>query len=282
MAKLSRSALLAIALTVGTQAASAQQGTYVSLEGGAACVTGKTIVEPAPGTKLGDDGCGGRGTIEFGRTGVPVLGLFDHWAIRARYSRSKDSEGYVAVGSGVDASFTDKRFVFDAELGARLPFSPFGFLGLVGTTRATVGLRYVDWQGDLLLVGVSGPALGLSDRTVVDTTGWGGRIGLRSNLILSSHWMIESNSGLSLLDGRGKTTFFANGVNLGSTKTSDTVWSFDSTTLLSYKLNGSDAGPVLSVGVASDYYFNQVPGADEKVKRFNMGPVVRYRMPLGN
>jgi hypothetical protein len=259
----------------------AQQGTYVSVEGGFACTTGKTILEPAPGSKLGDDGCGGRGTIELGRTGVPVFAFFDHWAVRARISKSKDSESYIVAGSGVDASLTDKRFVFDAELGARLPFSPLGFLGLNGTTRATVGVRYVDWQGDTFAQGVSGPALGLTEQFTYDTSGWGARIGLRSNLVLNSHWMIESNSGLSLLDGRSKLRATINGVFAGEARTNGTVWSFDSSTMLSYKLNGSDNGPVLSAGIASDYYFNQIPEATDKVKRFSWGPVARIRIPLG-
>jgi hypothetical protein len=279
--RFARTLLAAAALALGATAAGAQQGAYVTFEGGATCITGKTVLEPVPGTNLGDNGCGGRGTIEFGRTGAPLLGLFDHWAVRARYSRSKDDESYVVAGSGIDGSLTDKRFVLDAELGARLPFSPLGFLGFEGTTRATVGVRYVDWQGDAFALAVSGPLAGQSERFVFDTTGWGGRIGLRSNMILSERWMLESNSGLSVLDGRGKTTVFVNGVNFGSVKSSDTVWSFDSTTMLSYLLSGSNSGTVLSVGVSSDYYFNQVPGADEKVKRFSWGPVARIRVPLG-
>jgi hypothetical protein len=262
-----------VALAASATSAAAQNA-YVAVEGGLACSTGKTVIEE-PGVKLGDNGCGGRGTIEVGRTGAQLFGILDHWALRGRLSETKDKSGFVDAGTGVDISFRERRTVLDAEVGAKTPFGMFG-----GVSRLTVGLRYGVWAGDLNSLAVSGPGVGDTAKVAFESAGFGPRIGLRSSIPLGTHWMYESAMGASALFSSGKARAFENGVLTDQTSRNGTVYSIDSVSLLSYKLNGTEAGSVISVGIASDYYFNQVPGSTEKVNRYSFGPVARFRMPL--
>jgi hypothetical protein len=257
----------------------AAQSAYVAVDGGLSCARGKTV-EDIGGAELGDDGCGGRGGIEVGRTGAPVFSVFDHWALRGRFSQTKDKESFVLGASGGDASFDERRTTLDAEIGARTPFSMFG-----GVSRVTLGLRFAGWDGDLKATATSGPDAGTVGQIKLETTGFGPRIGFRSSIPLGTHFMYESAMGLSALFSRTKGQMFENGVLMGDGSGSGTVFSFDSMSLLSYKLNGKDTGPVISIGIASDYYFNQVPTdssltSSDKVNRYSFGPVARFRMPL--
>ncbi len=246
------------------------QNTYIAVEGGLACSNGKTVMETAD-VKIGDNGCGGRGTIEVGRTGAQVYGILDHWALRGRLSDSKDRGSFVDGGAGVDVSFRERRTVLDAEVGAKTPFGMFG-----GVSRVTFGLRYGAWTGDVIAVSTMGD----TRKNSFETSGFGPRIGMRSSIPLGTHWMYESVFGASALFSRGEGNKFENGVLTDATSSNGTVFSIDSLSLLSYKLNGTETGSVVSIGLASDYYFNQVPGESEKVNRYSFGPVARFRMPL--
>ncbi len=247
---------------------------HVSVEGGLACSRNKSVVAD-DFLKLGDRGCGGTGAVEIGKTGAPVFSIFDHWAVRGRYTTFDDAKTLVDGTDRVDVSFKDRRIVLDAEVGAKVPFGLFG-----GTTRATVGIRYANWQGDFHAVATAGAALGMTEAVRLETAGIGPRIGLRSSIPLGTHWMYESRFGLAALFSRHDevTGTFAAG------RESNVVYSIDSSSALSYKLTGSDAGPVASVGVYSEYWFNQIQlqdGADEyKRNRHSWGPFARVRVPL--
>ncbi len=262
-------AAIGVAVAAFTTGALAQNA-YVAVEGGLSCITGKAIIDE-PGMKLGDNGCGGRGSIEVGRTGAPLFGILDHWALRGRLSETKDKLTYVDPATTVDATLRERRTVLDAEVGARTPFGLFG-----GVSRMTLGLRYAAWNGDMSATSVPGT----SEKFTFDTTGFGPRIGMRSSIPLGTHLMYESTMGASALFSRGTGKSFVNGVLVDSGSENGTVFSIDSLSLLSYKLNGAETGSVLSVGIASDYYFNQVPGSDPRVSRYSVGPVARFRMPL--
>ena len=56
-------AITIAALLIAGATCAAAQTAHVSIEGGLACMTGKTVAE-TNGVKLGDNGCGGRGAIE--------------------------------------------------------------------------------------------------------------------------------------------------------------------------------------------------------------------------
>jgi hypothetical protein len=262
-----------LALVMGSGTVWAQSA-HVSVEGGLACMNGKVIAEPG-GVKLGDNGCGGRGSIEVGRTGATVFGVLDHWALRGRLSQSRDKGSFVDAGDSFDVAFTERRTVLDAEVGAKTPFGMFG-----GVSRVTLGLRYASWKGELSEIVTAGPAIGDSLKTTFETSGFGPRIGLRSSIPLGTHWMFESAMGASALFSDSKLDINFNGTAFGAGSKRGTVYSIDSVSMLSYKLNGTENGSVISVGIASDYYFNQAPIAAERVNRYSFGPVARFRMPL--
>jgi hypothetical protein len=259
-----RLAAAAAMLAMGATHATAQ-GTFIALDGGANCTTGKAIID-AGNFKLGDNGCGGRGGVEVGRTGAQVYGIFDHWAIRGRFATTNDK----ADGGTFVISFPERRSTLDAEVGAKTPFGLFG-----GVSRVTLGLRYGAWQGKLFATdGID------SVGTTFDTAGFGPRIGMRSSIPLGNNFLFESMLGASALFSTGKGVTFENGVVTDSVSRRGTVYSIDSMSLLSYQLNGTTAGPVISVGIASDYNFNQVLALDNKLNRHSFGPVARFRMPL--
>lgn len=268
-------ATLATAASIAAMtAAHAQQGTYVVLEGGLACARNKAYVELA-GQKVGDNGCGGTGAIEFGRTGVPVLGYFDHWAIRGRTTSFKDDE---TAGIRTD-TFKDKRLTLDAEVGAKAPWG--GFFG--GTSRITLGLRYAAWDGRYELSAPGGAPFSVVDD--FEARGFGPRIGLRSHIPLGSNWAIESQTGLAALFADHKFTNTTNGTVSPDTSRSRVVYSFESTTLLSYMPSGNLGGLVLSAGVTSEYAFRQINADDGtangiRQNRHSWGPVARVRIPL--
>jgi hypothetical protein len=268
---------LAAATVSAGSAAVAQSGSgraHLSVEGGSACSNNEDFV--ANGFySIGSGGCGWTGAIELGRTGAPVFSLFDHWAVRARFTRFADDTSYINDSlRRVDIDLVDRRMVLDAEVGTKLPFALFG-----GTSRIVVGLRYARWTGDL-----SGrDTAGNSESFNYETSGLGPRLGLRSAIPLGTHFMLESQTGAAALFSTHEFSVTANGIALGSISQRHTTYSIDSSTALSYKLNGTEAGPVASVGLFSEYWFNQIEirgTATFDRNRHSWGPFARLRVPL--
>ncbi len=255
--------------------AHAQSPNFVSVEGGLACSRNKPVLANQFDLGLGKEGCGGTGAIELGTIGKPVLGVFDLWAIRARYTTFQDKASGDYYGEPLQTTFTDRRYVLDAEVGKKTPFGMFG-----GTSYVTAGVRYAAWSGRQDVKTVYGAVVANRIVTDLETNGIGPRIGLRSHIPLGSHWMIESRSGASALFGNydGKVTI--NGVFERDSKSAGTVFNIDSSSALSYKFTGADTGPVVSVGLFSEYWFGQSKFDGVKDNRHSLGPFVRYRMPL--
>lgn len=264
--------MLAVAVALPTIAvAQAPTLTHIAVEGGMACSRNTAYSELASGVdtvRIGNDGCGGTGALEIGRTGAAVFNVFDHWALRGRYTTFQD-KGTAGTAFPVSGKFTDSRFVLDAEVGAK--FNGISFFG--GTSRIVVGLRFASWSANFDTV----DALGDTNRDRMETTGFGPRIGLRSTIPLGTRFMYESQSGFAALYGRHSF----DGAALDAARTS-TVFSIDTSSALSYKFSESETGPVVSVGLASEYWFNQsaVGNGTDRINRHSWGPFLRLRTPL--
>jgi hypothetical protein len=207
------------------------------------------------------DGCGPRGAIELARTGAPLLGAFDHWAIRG----SANAHEIKQTSLGSDFVTKDRATIIDAEIGALLPWQ--GFFGSI--SRVTLGVRYADYGFEA----TQSPA-GLSRR--FESSGFGPRIGMRSTLPLWNGFAIESQNGLSAVFTRKD---FRQGATVE--KGNDTVFMYDSTTALSWSATEVGKGLTLSLGVHSNYAFDQLSTqALGDIRRFDWGPFARLRVPL--
>jgi hypothetical protein len=265
----------AVALTLASAGGAAAQGTHLSVEGGVACSNNRALIDVTGFGTIGNKGCGGTGAVEFGQTGKPVFSIFDHWAIRGRYTTFDHSRDLVVPGGAAVLSFEDSRVVVDAELGAKLGFGLFG-----GTSRATIGVRAAKWNGDLEARGTAGAVLGESGTARFETSMVGVRLGLRSSIPLGTHWMYESNMGAAAMHGSHRSRSVENGMPDGDTKASNPVFSIDTSSALSYKFNGTDTGLIGSVGLFSEYWFKQIDIDGDRRNRNSWGPFIRARMPL--
>jgi hypothetical protein len=245
-------------VSVSATAASAQNASqYLTVEGGAACSKNRATVIVTNGVdtvKLGDDGCSGTGSVETGRTGAPVIGVFDHWAVRGRFTSLVDKE---ETGT-FTATQKDRRFVLDAEIGTKTNI--LNFFG--GTERVTIGARFAHWNAsvsDVMPTSLDASSFGI-----------GPRIGMRSSSILWTHFVHESQMGASALIGRASGMVSGRAVTYG----------LDTSSSLGYMLDGKESGRVFSVGMFSEYWFNNFEGVSGNVRRHSSGPFLRFRMPL--
>jgi hypothetical protein len=247
---------------------------HIAVEGGAACSRNKSFVD-INGIEVGDNGCAGTGAIEVGRTGSQVTGIFDHWAVRGRFTALLDKERPSSLA--VYGGFLDRRYVADAELGT--PVNLLNFFG--GTQRITVGVRFAHWRGNFLLDDNTGtPREALRGEML--TYGAGPRVGLRTSVPLGPNFMYESQLGAAALYSHHGGRAFAsqNGALAGTAgfSNSDFVFNIDSSSALSYKLDGSETGRVLSVGLFSEFWFQQAKSDANSTNRHSWGPFVRFRM----
>ncbi len=267
------SMLITLANSASAQVAA---GSYGSVEGGIACSRNNSFLDLSnAGAKIGDNGCGGTGAIEVGGVGKTVVGVFDYWALRGRLTTFKDSEHAVVGPIFADFKMADRRVVLDAELGAKLPYS---FMG--GVSRVVVGVRYARWNAAIDIT----DSFGNSASVNASAAGVGPRIGLRSSIPLGHHFSYESQMGAAALFGRNKLSETDNGVPVYALQANTTVYNLDFSSAISYKFNDHAAGPVASLGVFSEYWFQQVAvnsfGEDFKRNRHSWGPFLRVSVPM--
>jgi hypothetical protein len=167
--------------------------------------------------------------------------------------------------------------VLDAEVGVKTPFSMFG-----GTTRATFGLRYAQWTGELEARERGNPANNATSE--LTASGFGPRIGAMSMIPLGTHWSYESRFGIAALFGSQKAEHRIAGVFDTSTSNNRPVFSVDSLSLLSYRPGGNGTGLAISAGLFSEYWIRQINFGDDadvgRRSRNSWGPVARVRFPL--
>jgi hypothetical protein len=258
-------------------AAHAQAPLQLTVDGGLACSKNRAIGQLDATTDVGVKGCGGTGGVELARTGAPVAGFFDHWALRGRFTQFDQSKTSAAGTAGL--SFDDERVVLDAELGRKIDL--FGRFLPGGTSRLTLGVRYAAWEGTRSRS--AGPAAGpLAEigRETFETEGFGPRIGLRSSFPLAANWMVESRSGVAALFASHKREDVVGGIAVGRASSSNPVYSFESAMALTYLLRGTETGPALSVGYLSEYWFRQTDVDGFTRNRHSAGPFARVRVPL--
>jgi hypothetical protein len=209
-----------------------------------------------------------------------VVSVFDHWAIRGRYTAFDDDQRIFSGGNDVAASFTDRRFVLDAELG--LKFSgPLNLATLFGgTSRLVVGLRYAAWRGNLSASVLSGPDAGDSAAVRMDTVGAGPRIGMRSSIPIGQSFLWESRSGVAALYARHKASEVENGLVTDRAKDTNWVFSVETSSALTYKIDGVETGRLVSLGLFSEYWFHQTHIDDVKRNRHSWGPFLRVTLPM--
>jgi Legionella pneumophila major outer membrane protein precursor len=236
---------------------------FATLEGGAACTTGEKF-ETFSGARLGSGECGFAGALRLDQTGVPLWLGFDSWGAGVRYM------GVDQTKTGGLDQLDERRFVIDVDASRPLGFGLFG-----GTSALVVGIRYADYQGDIRDAGVAGS---------FEFRGIGPRIGLAGSIPLGTNFRFDTRSSISALFGHHDNAV----TGVGSQDHSGTVFVYESNMALTYAFAPQGNGPEFSIGVRSEYWFNQVRTKDDalfnktSIDRNAIGPFARVKIPLGN
>lgn len=277
-------ALVATIAMSAPSAANAQEvggpaGTYLSLEGGAACPFGDTI--DIFGTDLLNDGCGWTGRIGVGQRNTSVLGMFDSWGLYVRHTRFPTNNGSYYYGAGgyyIDlvTSADEQRTVVDFEVGQDIGIGSGG-----SRTRWIAGVRYADHRVD---TGVDGYYYGVGYFTQsFDTHLWGigPRIGLESRMPFSSNMGLALGGAIAALYGEHSTQLTAESSLLGSRSASesDTGWALNAEGEAGIYWNPGAGSSELVLGVRGDWW--RADSDIVEVSRHNWGPFLRYQMSLG-
>jgi hypothetical protein len=257
-------ALLALTPAMAlAQAPSAQPGSSITLDGGAACTTGDKYTTLS-GARLGSGACGFSGAVRFDQTGVPLWLGFNNWGAGVRYHGVDQSKN-----AGLD-QLDERRYVIDLDATRPLGFGLFG-----GTSALLVGLRYASYEADLVDAGVSGSA---------EFRGIGPRLGLAGSIPLGSNVRIDSRSSISALFGKHENVV----PGIASQSFSSTVFVYESNLALTYVFTPGRNGPELSIGVRTEYWFDQLRTKDDaafnksNIDRNAIGPFARVKIPLSN
>jgi hypothetical protein len=251
-------------MSVAGAAAQSAGKPFVDVEAGAACSNNRDVSSAVP--DLGDNGCGWTGAVAIGQFGKAIIGPFDYWSVRGRYTKFDDDSAAF--------SFADRRMVVDAEIGAKLGFGFFG-----GTSRVVGGIRFANYRGDF--GGMLGSGLITSDAKFV---GIGPRIGMVSSIPLGSSFRYDSQNGVAALFGRHEIAQSISGVETGTASGTGVVYSLESSSALTYLMG--KAGAEVSLGVRSEYWFGQSKLEESATtnsinrNRHSWGPFARVRVPL--
>jgi Legionella pneumophila major outer membrane protein precursor len=218
------------------QPASSTTGTFVSVEGGLACLYGDgagiasgekpfdTDPNPAPAVaRTVDDNCGWTGRAGFGQDRTNLFGgVFDSWAVYGRHSEFASQrlratgalydDGDLQFQNAFTGSADSRRTVIDLEAGKNLG---------VGTgVRVFMGLRYAHFEekaalnGTLfardLLTGDAGILNGFQARISNTFDGAGPRIGFASRARFpTGGWGVMISGSASALYGEQEQTITA-------------------------------------------------------------------------
>jgi Legionella pneumophila major outer membrane protein precursor len=295
---------------------------FFSAEGGGACSGSNIAVRSpfVPGVNLAHVGaaCGWTARVGFGQEHAALFGgMADYWGVFVRYTRIQDSApvngtfgtffpGFANLypyGFGASTGFKEDRTVVDFEAGRDIG------IGDGSKVRAIGGLRFAHYSSDTNVLGstTTGNTYAANFFTNEKFDGFGPRIGFYYRRPLVGVVEMTAEGSASGLWGRYKTnltdTLNGNGGYSISGGESHDGWvgNLEGSIALAYAPYGPRGWDV-SLGVRGEAWFNQIetnafnasstsnhntPQAPVSVSgqredRFNWGPFLRVKVPLGN
>jgi Legionella pneumophila major outer membrane protein precursor len=294
---------------------------FFSAEGGAAC-SGSNIAAHSrfvPGVDLGHVGnaCGWTARVGFGQEHTALFGgMADYWGVFVRYTRIQDSApvngtfgtffpGFTNLYSysfSANTGFDERRTVIDFEAGRDIG------IGDGSKLRAIGGLRFAHYSGDTNVLG-SAQQYAVNFFTNEKFDGFGPRIGFSYRRPFVGMIELIADGSAAGLWGRFKTnindTLNGNGPYSISGGESHDGWvgNLEGSIALAYAPYGPRGWDV-SLGVRAEDWFGQIETntfsassnstggtpslrgpvsiSGQRDDRFNWGPFLRVKVPLGN
>ncbi|MGB5182136.1 MAG: Lpg1974 family pore-forming outer membrane protein [Xanthobacteraceae bacterium] len=292
---------------------------FFSAEGGAACSSSNIAVRSpfVPGADLAHVGsaCGWTTRLGFGQEHSALFGgIADYWGIFVRYTRIQDStpvNGQFNVlfpafpnlypyGFSANTGFEEHRTVIDFEAGRDIG------IGDGSKVRAIAGLRFAHYSGETNVLGSAG-GYAANFFTQQRFNGFGPRIGLSYRRPLVGMLELAAEGSASGLWGRYKTniadTFNGSGAYsiTGGESHDGWVGNLEGSIAVAYAPYGP-RGWEASLGIRGEAWFNQIDintfsasssaprsaftgtalVTGQREDRFNWGPFLRFKVPLGN
>jgi hypothetical protein len=291
---------------------------FFSAEGGAACSSTNIAVRSpfVPGADLAHVGsaCGWTTRLGFGQEHTALFGgMADYWGIFVRYTRIQDSvsvNGPFGVvfpaftnlypyNFAANTGFEEHRTVIDFEAGRDIG------IGDESKLRAIAGLRFAHYSSETNFVGSAG---GYTPNffTKQEFDGFGPRVGLSYRRPVLGMLALAAEGSAAGLWGRYKTnindTFNGAGPYSISGQESHDGWvgNLEGSIALAYAPYGP-RGWETSLGIRGEAWFSQIDtdafGASssahhgtfagtalvsgQREDRFNWGPFLRVKVPLG-
>jgi hypothetical protein len=293
---------------------------FFSAEGGGACSSSNIAVRSpfVPGADLAHVGsaCGWTTRLGFGQEHTALFGgMADYWGVFVRYTRIQDSapvngqfnlffpafaNPYSYRFSG-NTGFEEHRTVIDFEVGRDIG------IGDGSKVRALAGLRFAHYSGETNVLSPTNSAYTANFFTRQQFNGFGPRIGFSYRRPLLGMLDLAAEGSASELWGRYKTniTDTFNGGNpysiTGGESHDGWVGNLEGSIAVAYAPYGP-RGLEASLGIRGEAWFNQIDintfsasssahsgtftgtalVTGQREDRFNWGPFLRLKVPLGN
>jgi hypothetical protein len=295
---------------------------FFSAEGGAACSNDHAARSRfAPGVDLAHvGGCGWTTRVGFGQENTALFGgMADYWGVFVRYTRIQDivpfngpvgiffpgSANLYPYGLSANTGFEEHRTVIDFEAGRDIG------IGDGSKLRALAGLRFAHYSSDTNVVGSAnhnGNIYVPNFFTKQQFDGLGPRIGFSYRRPLVGMVELTADGSAAGLWGRFKTTVNDTLINpvgnpysiSGQESHNGWVGNLEGSIALAYAPYGPRGWDV-SLGVRAEDWFAQIDTKSfsarstnsggpvgplsisaQREDRFNWGPFLRVKVPLGN
>jgi major outer membrane protein len=295
---------------------------FFSAEGGGACSGSNIAVRSrfVPGVDLARVGnaCGWTTRLGFGQENTALFGgIADYWGVFVRYTRIQDSApvngifgtffpgfaGLYPYSFNANSGFDERRTVIDFEAGRDIG------IGDGSKLRALAGLRFAHYSSETNVLGsarTSGSPAAVNFFTKQQFDGLGPRIGFSYRRPLVGMVELTADGSAAGLWGRFKTNVndslnFTGAPYSISGQESHNGWvgNLEGSIALAYAPYGPRGWDV-SLGVRAEDWFGQIdtntlnastanatPQAPVSISgqredRFNWGPFLRIKVPLGN
>jgi hypothetical protein len=294
---------------------------FFSAEGGAACSTSNVGVRSqfVPGVDLAHlgNGCGWTTRVGFGQENTALFGgMADYWGVFVRYTRIQDSapvngtfgtffpgfRNLYPYSFNANSGFDERRTVIDFEAGRDIG------IGDGSKLRALAGLRYAHYSSDTNVLGSAsaGGTAAVNFFTKQQFDGFGPRVGFSYRRPFVGMVDLTAEGSAAGLWGRFKTNVNDN-LNFtgapysisGQESHNGWVGNLEGSIALAYAPYGPRGWDV-SLGVRAEDWFGQIDTntltastanstpqrpvsvSGQREDRFNWGPFLRVKVPLGN
>jgi Legionella pneumophila major outer membrane protein precursor len=286
---------------------------FFSAEGGAACAGDIAVRAPqSPGGELAHvGGCGWTARLGFGQENTAVFGrMADYWGVFVRYTRIQDNSPVNGAFPALfptcctdiynftaNSQFDERRTIIDFEAGRDIG------IGDGAKLRGLAGLRFAHYSTDMNVLGLAnGYTADFFTNQKFD--GLGPRAGFSYRRPLVGLVELTAEGSAAVLWGRFKTTVndsltASNAYSVsGSESHNGWVGNLEGSIALAYAPYGPRGWDV-ALGVRAEDWFRQVDtnltastakngvfvaplSFSQREDRFNWGPFLRVKVPLGN